>query len=210
MTTIQVTQQTQSNKTTPTKIVNLTNTKVDNLIFYASILLPFINETAIVLTNSEIFLFNNLYKECIPDKIFKSLSIKDKQNMNIYNCSLYDTIRKISIDSLAYLGIILNIGRSTIKYGYITGVVNGFVIIICSIIFPNLYLGYIIDKLKTILNIKTSFMSIIIGLICIIILIFITKFFQDVSTKLFQNYRIDYINEPNVNNKIEQKIINFL
>ena len=62
MTTIQVTQQTQSNKTTPTKIVNLTNTKVDNLIFYASILLPFINETAIVLTNSEIFLFNNLYK----------------------------------------------------------------------------------------------------------------------------------------------------
>ena len=78
--------------------------------------------------------------EYIPDKIFKSLSIKDKQNMNIYNCSLYDTIRKISIDSLAYLGIILNIGRSTIKYGYITGVVNGFVIIILSLIFAVLTL----------------------------------------------------------------------
>ena len=73
-----------------------------------------------------------------------------------------------------------------------------------------MYLGQIIHKIKHFLHIETSAMSIIVGIVCIIILIFVTKFLQDLSTQLFQNYRIDKINEPVVKNKIEQKIINYL
>ena len=184
-------------------------TSADTVIFFASILLPFINETAIVLTKSKLTLFHNFYKLCIPDEVIEFLPESCKKNKDII-CSPYDTFRRLFIDAIAYLGIILNIGRSTIKYGYVTGVVNGFVLIICSIVFPNLYLGQIIHKIKHFLHIETSAMSIIVGIVCIIILIFVTKFLQDLSTQLFQNYRIDKINEPVVKNKIEQKIINYL
>ena len=196
------------------KIVDLHNvtifgTSADTVIFFASILLPFINETAIVLTKSKLPLFHNFYKLCIPDEVVDFLPESCKKNRDII-CSPYDTFRRLLIDAIAYLGIILNIGRSTIKYGYVTGVVNGFVLIICSIVFPNLYLGQIIHKIKHFLHIEIPSMSIIVGLICIIILIFVTKFLQDLSTQLFQNYRIDTINEPVMKNKLEQKIIGYL
>ena len=90
-----------------------------------------------------------------------------------------------------------------------TGVVNGFVLILCSIVFPNLYLGQIIQKIKEVLGISTPFMSVAIGIVCIIILIFITKLLQDVSTYLFRNYRIDEVNEPVVKNKTEEKVLSF-
>jgi hypothetical protein len=53
-------------------------------------------------------------------------------------------------------------------------------------------------------------MNIILGLFCIIVLIFITKFLQDLSSTMFQHYRIDKINEPVLQNKTEEKIIKFL
>ena len=189
--------------------VTILGSSADNIIFFASILLPFINETAIVLTKSKLPLFHNFYKSCIPDEVINFLPESCKKNKDIV-CSSYDTFRRLFIDAIAYLGIILNIGRSTIKYGYVTGVVNGFVLIICSIVFPNLYLGHIIDNIKQFLRVESSAMSIIVGIVCIIILIFATKYLQDLSTQMFQHYRIDKINEPIVKNKVEQKIINFL
>jgi hypothetical protein len=189
--------------------VTILGTSTDNIIFFASILLPFINETAIVLTKSKLQLFHNFYKSCVPDEVVEFLPESCKKNKDII-CSPYDTFRRLFIDAIAYLGIILNIGRSTIKYGYVTGVVNGFVLIICSIVFPNLYLGNIIHKIKQFLHIDSSVISILVGLVCIIILIFVTKFLQDLSRQMFQNYRIDKINEPIVKNKIEQKIIDYL
>jgi hypothetical protein len=189
--------------------VKIGNTSMDTIIFFASILLPFINETAIVLTKSKLPIFHNLYKSCIPDEIIEVLPELCKKNKDVM-CSPYDTFRRLFIDAIAYLGIILNIGRSTLKYGYVTGVVNGFVLIICSIVFPNLYLGEIIQNIKQILHIEKPIMSILVGVICIIILIFVTKFLQDLSSQLFHHYRIDKINEPVVKNKLEQKIINYL
>ena len=189
--------------------VKVFNTQVDYIIFFASIILPFINETAIVLTKSGLSIFHNLYKSCIPDEIIEVLPASCKKNTNIV-CSQSDTFRRLFIDAIAYLGIILNIGRNTLRYGYITGVVNGFVLIICSIVFPNLYLAEIIRKLKEIFNIDKPIMSIVIGIICIIILIFATKFLQNMSSNIFKNYKIDEINEPIVSNKIEQEIISYL
>ena len=198
-----------TNKTTDLHNVTFLGQPVDIIIFFASIILPFINETAIILTKSGYSAFHNLYKVCIHDDAFTMLSETCKANKHIH-CSNSDTFRRLFIDALAYLGIILNIGRNTIKHGYVTGVVNGFVLVVCSIVFPNLYLGKIIKTLKHIFHVNKPIMNIIIGLICIIILIFATKFFQDLSTKMFQNYRIDKINEPVVKNQIEQEIINYL
>ena len=188
--------------------VDLLHIPVDYIIFFASIILPFINETSIVLTKSGLPLFKHFYKTCIPDELIEMLPSSCKKNMNVV-CSSSETFRRLFIDAIAYLGIILNIGRSTIKYGYVTGVVNGFVLIICSIVFPNLYLGQIIHNIKGILHIETPFMSIAIGLVCIILLMFITKYLQDLSTYLFKNYRIDEVNEPEVKNKSEQDILSF-
>jgi hypothetical protein len=189
--------------------VSILGQSADNIIFFASIILPFINETAIILTKSGYSAFQNLYKVCVHDDVFTLLSAKCKANKNIH-CSNSDTFRRLFIDALAYLGIILNIGRNTIKHGYVTGVVNGFVLVICSIVFPNLYLGEIISTLKHIFHVNKPIMNIIIGLICIIVLIFATKMLQDLSTTMFQNYRIDKINEPVVKNQTEQAIINYL
>lgn len=189
--------------------VSILGVPIDTIILFASIILPFINETAIVLRKSGLHMFQNLYKTCIHNEILLLLSESCKKNNKIH-CTTKDKIQGLFIDSLAYLGILLNIGRNTIKYGYVTGVVNGFVLVICSIIFPNLYLGHIIHKLKDILNISNPIMNIILGLFCIIVLIFITKFLQDLSSTMFQHYRIDKINEPVLQNKTEEKIIKFL
>ena len=198
-----------TNKTTDLHNVTFLGQPVDIIIFFASIILPFINETAIILTKSGYSAFHNLYKVCIHDDAFILLSETCKANKHIH-CSNSDTFRRLFIDALAYLGIILNIGRNTLKYGYITGVVSGFVLILCSIVFTNLYLGQIIHKLKNILHVKTPFMNIVIGLICIIILVFVTSFLQNLSSKLFQHYKIDKIDEPVEKNKTEEKILQFL
>ena len=181
----------------------------DTIIFFASIILPFINEIAIILTKSGLPMFHNLYKICVHNDVFVLLSETCKKNKHIH-CSDIDTFRRLFIDALAYLGIILNIGRNTIKYGYVTGVVNGFVLVIFSIIIPNLYLSQIIHNLKHFFHVNNPIINIIIGLICVIVLIFATKFFQDLSRKMFQKYQIDKINEPVLKNKTEQEIINYL
>jgi len=197
-----------------TDSVNLHNVTIlgqsaDNIIFFASIILPFISGIAIILTKSGYSVFHNLYKICIHNDVFTLLSETCKKNKDIH-CSHSQTLRVILIDALTYLGIILNIGRNTIKYGYVTGVVNSFVLVFFSVIFQNLYLSKVIHIFKNILNINNPIINIIIGLLCIIVLIFVTKMLQDVASKMFENYRIDKINEPVVKNKTEQEIINYL
>ena len=195
----------------PTDLHNVTilGQSVDDIIFFASIILPFINGIAIILTKSGYSIFHNLYKICIHKDVFTLLSETCKKNKDIH-CSHSETLRVILIDALTYLGIILNIGRNTIKYGYVTGVINSFVLVIFSVMFQNLYLGPIIHKLKEFFNFNNPILNIIIGLLCVIVLIIVTKISQDFSTKIFKNYRIDKINEPVIENKIEQEIINYL
>ena len=59
--------------------VKVFNTQVDYIIFFASIILPFINETAIVLTKSGLSIFHNLYKSCITDEIMEVLPTSCKK-----------------------------------------------------------------------------------------------------------------------------------
>jgi len=182
---------------------------IDNIIFFLSLVLPFINEIAIVLRKSGLPMFHNLYKTCVHSEILLLLSESCKKNKKIH-CTTKDTIQGLLIDALAYLGILLNISRNTIKYGYITGVINGFILIIFSIIIPNLYLAHIIHNTKQFLNTESAIITIIIGIMCIALLIIITKIIQELISEKFKNYRIDIKNEPVIKNKTQQEIINYL
>ena len=163
-------------------------------IHYLSIILPFINEMAIVLTHSKLSLFSNLYRTCIPHDL-----LYDIRNESILAkvCSRRDFRNKIIIDLLAYLGIILFIGKNTIEYGYATGVVNGMVLIFCSIILPNLFLGTAIHKTTTLLKIKSPFFYIVVGLTLIVLLMLFTAFMEATIQPLTKSIKIDPDAEKN-------------
>ena len=163
-------------------------------IHYLSVILPFINETAIVLTHSKLPLFSKLYRTCIPHDI-----VYDIRNESILAkvCSKSDFRNRILIDLLAYLGIILFIGKNTLEYGYVTGVANGMVLIFCSIVLPNLFLGMTIHKTTQLLNIKSPYLYILVGIALIVLLMLFTVVMESVVQKLTKSIKIDPVAEKN-------------
>lgn len=78
--------------------------------------MPYTNEICNVLTSSGYKIFKHLYRPCIDEylldeKVWKHIK-KDKI------CKKKDVISKLIIDLIALSGIILNIGRATLEYGY--------------------------------------------------------------------------------------------
>ena len=157
-------------------------------IYYLSIILPFINEISIVLTHSKLPLFSKLYRTCIPHDI-----VSDIRNESILAkvCSRKDFRNRIFIDLLAYLGIILFIGKNTIQYGYATGVANGMVLIFCSIILPNMFLGMVIHETTHLLNIKNPYLYILVGFTLIVLLMLLTAFMESIVQQLTKSIKID-------------------
>lgn len=146
-----------------------------------SIVLPFANEIAIVLTQSKLPLFSNLYRHCF--------------HSGVHKCTRQDYINKVVIDLIAFLGILLFICKNAINYGYVTGVATGMVLIFCSIIFPTLFLGIMTKQATTFLGIKSPYLYIFVGMAIIIGLMFATNFLESIVQKLTYHFnRID--NEP--------------
>jgi len=167
---------------------------MNQTIHYLSIFLPFINEIAITLTHSKLPLFSKLYRGCIPHDIVSDIRYKtilDKV------CSKRDFRNKIFIDLLAYLGIMLFIGKNTLEYGYATGVANGMVLIFCSIILPTLFLGIAIHETTHLLNIKSPYFYILVGFLYIGLLILFTSFMESTVQKLIKSIKIDPEAEKN-------------
>jgi hypothetical protein len=158
------------------------------IIHNISIILPFINEIAILLTNSKLPFFANLYRTCIPHD-----AVSDIRYSSVLAkiCTRRDFRNKIIIDLLAYLGIMLFIGKNTIQYGYVTGVANGMVLIFCSIILPNLFLGMTIHTITKFLKIKSSIFYILIGLMLIGLLMLFTAFMETNVQKITKSIKID-------------------
>ena len=142
---------------------------------WLSILLPFANETAIVLTCSKLPFFKNLYRDCIDE----GLEIKTDKI-----CKPQDYYNKIAIDLLAYTGIILFICKNAINYGYTTGVVTGVILIFLSIIIPNMFLGISIEKITTYLAIKNPYLYILVGIVMIALLVLVTNVLESITQNL--------------------------
>jgi len=163
-------------------------------IHYLSLILPFINEISIVLTHSKLPVFSKLYRTCIPHDIVSDIrykSVLDKV------CSRKDFRNKIIIDLVAYLGIILFIGKNTIEYGYVTGVANGMTLIFCSVILPNLFLGMAIHETTEFLKIKSPYLYILVGILMIVLLMIFTAFMESIVQNLTKSIKIDPVAEKN-------------
>ena len=142
-----------------------------------SILLPFANETAIVLTHSKLPFFKDLYRDCIDEV----LEIKTDKI-----CKSQDYLNKIIIDLVAYIGIILFICKNAINYGYTTGIVTGIILIFLSIIIPNMFLGISIDKITTYLTIKNPYLYILVGILMIAALVLVTSVLESIAQNLIK------------------------
>jgi hypothetical protein len=163
-----------------------------SIIHILSIVLPFANEIAIVLTHSKLPIFDGLYKLCIDDVLLTGVKL-DRVLKKI--CTTKNYQNKIIIDLIAYFGIILYIGKNTILYGYATGVVTGLILIFCSIILPNMFLGIFIEKITKILNIKSPHFYILIGILLIIMLIILTIVLETIAQNLTKSIKINPISE---------------
>lgn len=172
-------------------------TTMTNIIHYLSIILPFSNETAIVFTESGYPQFKNLYKSCFDSSLLGKHEPQLKRMLKDKLCTKRDYIHKILIDLLAYLGIMLLIGKNTLQYGYATGVVSGIVIIFYSIILPNMFLGFVTHKIMDLLHFHTPSAHIIVGLFLIALLIYITQLTESFVQKYTKNIKFDPEAEKN-------------
>jgi hypothetical protein len=85
----------------------------------------------------------------------------------------------------------LFIGKNTLHYGYVTGVVNGMVLIFCSIMLPNMFLGSTINKIIKFFNIHNPYFYIFIGISLIICLIIFTATLERITQQLTKSLKID-------------------
>lgn len=160
-----------------------------NIIHYLSIILPFANETAIILTESKLPIFSGLYRKCIDVELLETAKIRTLLKHNI--CDFKDDKMKIIIDLIAYLGIMLFICKNTLHYGYVTGVCAGVVMVFCSMILTNMYLGNIVKYFTKLFSITNPYLFILVGILVVIGFIIFTNVLEMITQKLTKNITID-------------------
>jgi hypothetical protein len=147
---------------------------ITTTIHWLSILLPFANELAITLSHSGIPIFKKLYRSCIEGFLIDDEATKHKMEKKI--CTLHDNYHKIFFDVLAYFGIMLNICKNAIQYGYTIGVFSGLNLVVWSMLITNMYLGPCIHYITHFFHMKSPFMYILVGIILITLLVIITHY----------------------------------
>jgi hypothetical protein len=162
---------------------------ITSVIHWMSILLPFSNEIAITLSHSGIPVFKKLYRSCIENFLIDDATMRKKIKNQI--CTVHDSYHKILFDMIAYFGIMLNICKNAIQYGYVTGVFSGLNLIVWSILLTNMYLGPAIHYLSHLFHVTSPSMYILIGLVLIILLIIITHYTEVMIQSVTKSIVID-------------------
>lgn len=170
-----------------------------NMIHYASLLLPFANEAAIILTESKLPLFNGFYRECVNAELLESNKIK--LILKHKTCDFKDDKIKMFVDFIAYIGIMLFICKNTLHYGYVTGVCGGVVMVVCSMMLTTMYLGKIVKYFTKIFNVVNPYLFILIGMFVVSGFILLTNFLEMITQQLTKGIYID----PEQEDKIEKK-----
>lgn len=162
---------------------------VDTIINILSFILPFSNEIANVLTSSKLKVFKNLYKNCIDPLLIDSYQLKYIDNKKL--CKIKNTLSKMLIDIIALFGIILNIAKNSIEYGYLAGILSGLIIVLLSFIIPNLFIHKIIHFFTNYFKSENPYLIICIGFIIIGILLGLSIFFEKIIIKYTEYKNID-------------------
>lgn len=164
------------------------------IIHWLSIILPFSNEIAITLTHSGIPIFKSLYRSCIEGFLIDSAFRKKVENQL---CNIHDSYHKIFFDTIAYFGIMLNICKNAIQYGYVTGIFSGLNLVIWSMLLTNMFLGPAIHYVSHLFHIKSPIMYILVGISLITLLIIITHYtelwVQHITQKIVVNVDLDKV-----------------
>jgi hypothetical protein len=163
------------------------------IISLLSIVLPFANETAIVLTKSGLPAFRGLYTSCFDETILGDITVPNELKKKI--CRHRDYRNKIIIDLIAYFGIMLFISKNTLMYGYVTGVVSGVVLIFCSIMLPNMFLSTAIHKVVHTFHSRSPYLYIFVGAVLITALVGLTHFLEYEVQQLTKGIKIDPLAE---------------
>jgi len=151
--------------------------------------LPFANGVAIVLTESGIPAFRTLYASCVDETIMGNLPICNYMKKKI--CRTYDYRNNFLIDFIVYLGIILCICKNTLKYGYATAVARGMVLIVYSVMLPNMFLSLATHKISNFFRIHNPYLFILVGMALIVLLIGLNVYSENIAQKLTRNIKID-------------------
>jgi len=149
------------------------------------IFLPFTNEIANVLTASKIPLFENLYKQCIDPYILDNKLLKKISENKI--CKGKNILYRLLIDLIALSGILLLVAKNAINYNYTTAILSGLNIILLSFIIPNLFLHKCIHFITIFLNIKSKYINLLVGFICIGILLILSVIFDKIIEETTKN-----------------------
>jgi len=147
---------------------------ITSIIHWMSIILPFSNEIAITLTHSGIPLFKKLYRACIEGFLINDDALRKKIEHQL--CTIHDSYHKILFDTIAYFGIMLNICKNAIQFGYTTGIFSGLNLVVWSMLLTNMFLGSAIHYVSRLFHVTSPIMYIIVGLSLITLLIIITHY----------------------------------
>lgn len=165
------------------------------LIHWLSIILPFSNEIAITLTHSGIPLFKSLYRSCIEGFLINDSKLRKKVENQL--CNMHDSYHKIFFDTIAYFGIMLNICKNAIQYGYVTGIFSGLNLVVWSMLLTNMFLGPAIHFVSHLFHVKSPIMYIIVGISLITLLIVITHYteiwVQELTKSVVVNVDLDKV-----------------
>jgi hypothetical protein len=158
------------------------------LIHWMSIVLPFANDTAIVLTNSKLPLFSTLYRTCVESTMMEGHKCSHIASIV---CTHQDYINRVIIDLIVYFGLMLYIGKNTLTYGYATGVATGMVLMFFSIIVPNLFMGPSIHSITRFLHINNPYLYILVGIAFIVGLVLLTNLAESATQRVMKAIKVD-------------------
>jgi hypothetical protein len=153
------------------------------------IVLPFANEIAIILTRSGLPPFKNLYSSCFDETILGDLKVP--WHIKKKYCTGRDYRNKIIIDLIAYLGIILFIGKNTLSHGLVAGVANGMVLIFCSIMLPSLFMGSAIHHIMSALHTRHAGTLLGVGLSLVVCLMVLTTVLETLTQNIVERLGFD-------------------
>jgi hypothetical protein len=145
-----------------------------SIIHWLSIVLPYSNNVAITLTESGMPLYKSLYRNCIDFFAIQDESIRKKVDGQI--CTSKDHYHKIFFDTIAYLGIMLNICKNAIQHGYVTGIFSGLNLVFWSMLITDMFLGSTIHRITHALQLTSPIMYLMVGIFCIAVLVAITHY----------------------------------
>jgi len=157
-----------------------------NIIHYASLVLPFAHEIAMIPKKSNLPLFAGFYRDCI-----EADSIQEKKLFKNKTCTIKDRTTEIIIDFIAYTGILLLVSRNALTYGYVTGVTTGLVMLFCSVTLARMYLGQIVSTINDFLGFKNPYILLIVSIFVVCMYITLARILEMLAEKLTKSITID-------------------